>query len=99
MKISPKQVVRDPNLVRILQSIGSQDTNIAAAALNEFNEILENPAKQAALKDYEEMYVESIYTQFKVNVVDIFSHFFLYLLVKINCKMFFFSEFITNTIK
>lgn len=66
LKTSPKQPQRDPNLVRIIQSISSADTNTAVAALNELSDILENPAKQAVLKDYEEMYVDCICMQFKV---------------------------------
>lgn len=38
----------------------------ARAALNELNDILESPEKQAVLRDYEDLYVESIYSQFKV---------------------------------
>lgn len=58
----------DPNLVRTIRSIASVDTIIARAALNEINDILESPEKQAALRDYEELYVDSICVQFMVNL-------------------------------
>lgn len=58
----------DPNLIRTIRSIASVDTIIARAALNEINDILESPEKQAALRDYEELYVDSICVQFMVNI-------------------------------
>lgn len=56
----------DPNLVRIIQSIGHADSIKARAAINELNDILESSEKQAILRDYEELYIESICSQFKV---------------------------------
>lgn len=61
--VLPKE---DPNLIRIIRSIASTDSIQARAALNELNDILECPEKQAALRDYEDMYVDSILAQFKV---------------------------------
>lgn len=55
----------DPKLMRILKSIGSSDTLIASAGLKELNDILESPEKQAALRDYEEIYIENVCLQFK----------------------------------
>lgn len=43
---------------------------MARAGLNELNDILESPEKQAALRDYEEIYVESICSQFRVSSVN-----------------------------
>lgn len=56
----------DPNLMRILRSVGSSDTITARAGLNELNDILESPEKQAALRDYEEIYIENVCLQLKV---------------------------------
>lgn len=56
----------DPNLVKIIQSVGNSDSIKARAAINELNDILESSEKQAILRDYEELYVESVCAQFKV---------------------------------
>lgn len=56
----------DPNLMRILRSVGSTDTITARAGLNELNDILESPEKQAALRDYEEIYIDNVCLQLKV---------------------------------
>lgn len=60
----------DPNLVRMVQSVGNSDSIKARAAISELSEILESPEKQAILRDYEELYVDSICTQFKVHNKD-----------------------------
>lgn len=52
--------------MRILRSVGSSDTITARAGLNELNDILESPEKQAALRDYEEIYIENVCLQLKV---------------------------------
>lgn len=62
----------DPNLMRILRSVGSSDTITARAGLNELNDILETPEKQAALRDYEEIYIENVCLQLRVRCVFIF---------------------------
>lgn len=59
----------DPNLMRILRSVGSTDTITARAGLNELNDILESPEKQAALRDYEEIYIENVCLQLKVSFI------------------------------
>lgn len=56
----------DPNLVRIIQMIGNGDSIKSRASMNELNDILESPEKQAILRDYEELYVESFCNQCKV---------------------------------
>lgn len=56
----------DPNLLRIIRGIGSADAYTAHAAINELSDILESQEKQAALRDYEEIYIQSILQQFKV---------------------------------
>ncbi|KAJ6636203.1 Protein mini spindles [Pseudolycoriella hygida] len=61
--VLPKE---DPNLIRIIRSIASPDSIQARAALNELNDILDTPEKQAALRNYEDMYVDSILCQFKI---------------------------------
>ncbi|XP_053685172.1 protein mini spindles [Sabethes cyaneus] len=55
----------DPNLLRIIRSIGSVDVYTAHAAINELSDILESHEKQAVLRDYEEIYIQSILQQFK----------------------------------
>lgn len=56
----------DPNLLRIIRGIGSADAYTAHAAINELSDILESQEKQAVLRDYEEIYIQSILQQFKV---------------------------------
>lgn len=53
--------------MRILRSVGSSDTITARAGLNELNDILESPEKQAALRDYEEIYIENVCVQLRVS--------------------------------
>lgn len=53
--------------MRILRSVGSSDTITARAGLNELNDILESPEKQAALRDYEEIYIENVCLQLRVS--------------------------------
>ncbi|KAL9692090.1 hypothetical protein quinque_015792 [Culex quinquefasciatus] len=55
----------DPNLLRIIRGIGSADVYTAHAAINELSDILESQEKQAVLRDYEEIYIQSILQQFK----------------------------------
>lgn len=55
----------DPNLVRIIKGLGSNDSIVARASMNELNDILENEEKQAILRNYEDIYVEAILKQFE----------------------------------
>ncbi|XP_041785332.1 protein mini spindles isoform X4 [Anopheles merus] len=55
----------DQNLVRIIRGIANTDSFAAHAALNELNDILQSPEKQAVLRGYEEMYIQSVLQQFK----------------------------------
>ncbi|XP_055620318.1 protein mini spindles isoform X4 [Toxorhynchites rutilus septentrionalis] len=55
----------DPNLLRIIRGIGSADVYTAHAAINELSDILESQEKQAVLREYEEIYIQSILQQFK----------------------------------
>uniref|UniRef100_A0A240PP00 TOG domain-containing protein n=1 Tax=Anopheles atroparvus TaxID=41427 RepID=A0A240PP00_ANOAO len=55
----------DQNLVRIIRGIANTDTFAAQAALNELSDIMQSPEKQAALRGYEEMYIQSVLLQFK----------------------------------
>lgn len=55
--------------MRILRSVGSTDTITARAGLNELNDILESSEKQAALRDYEEIYIENVCFQLKVSFI------------------------------
>lgn len=63
----------DPNILRIISGIGNKDTLVARAAINELNDILESTEKQAVLRDYEEIYIQSVLQQFKVNIDTIYS--------------------------
>lgn len=56
----------DPNIMRAIQSIASEDSIVARAALIEIHDILESPDKQLALRDYEELFLKSICQQFIV---------------------------------
>uniref|UniRef100_A0A6B2EE03 Putative microtubule-associated protein n=1 Tax=Phlebotomus kandelakii TaxID=1109342 RepID=A0A6B2EE03_9DIPT len=55
----------DPNLVKIIRAVGSSDSLTARAAINELSDIIANPEQQAVLRDYEEMYIQSILKQFQ----------------------------------
>uniref|UniRef100_A0A182N2B8 transketolase n=1 Tax=Anopheles dirus TaxID=7168 RepID=A0A182N2B8_9DIPT len=55
----------DQNLVRIIRGIANTDSYAAHAALNELTDILQPPEKQAVLRGYEEMYIQSVLQQFK----------------------------------
>uniref|UniRef100_W4VRR1 Putative microtubule-associated protein n=1 Tax=Corethrella appendiculata TaxID=1370023 RepID=W4VRR1_9DIPT len=55
----------DPNLVRTIRGIGSADIYGAHASIISLSEILESPEKQVILRDYEEIYIQSILQQFK----------------------------------
>lgn len=55
----------DPNILRIIRGIGSLDSITARAAMNELADIMDSPDRQAALRDYEELYIQSVLQQFK----------------------------------
>lgn len=57
----------DPNLLKTIRGIGSPDAYTAHASINELSDILESQEKQAVLRDYEEIYIQNILQQFKVN--------------------------------
>lgn len=80
--------------MRILRSVGSTDTITARAGLNELNDILESSEKQAALRDYEEIYIENVCLQLKVSVTAKFSVFSNNFIFK---KFAFLLEPVTNT--
>jgi cytoskeleton-associated protein 5 len=56
----------DTKLLNIVRGIGHMDAYVAHASLNELADILESPEKQAVLRDYEEIYIQSVLDQFKV---------------------------------
>ena len=56
----------DPKLLHIIKGISSEDSYVAHASLNELSDILESLERQAVLRDYEEIYMQSIMMQFKV---------------------------------
>ncbi|KAI8121731.1 Protein mini spindles [Lucilia cuprina] len=55
----------DPHLIKIIKGISSTDTLKARAAINELNEIIQSPEKQAVLKDYEEIFIQNVLAQLK----------------------------------
>lgn len=56
--------------MRILRSVGSSDPITARAGLNELNDILESVEKQAAIRDYEEIFIENVCLQFRVSRIN-----------------------------
>ena len=58
--------------MRIVKSIASADSLTARAAMTELSDIIESPDKQAVLRDYEEMFIQSVSAQFKVFHIKIF---------------------------
>lgn len=63
METSPKL---DAKLLNMIKGIGHPDRLVSHASLNELSDILESPEKQAVLRDYDEIYIESVLEQFKV---------------------------------
>jgi len=57
----------DPKLLSIIKNIGNPDSYVSHASLNELLDILETPEKQAVMRDYEEIYIQSVLTQFRVS--------------------------------
>ncbi|XP_017847656.1 protein mini spindles isoform X3 [Drosophila busckii] len=55
----------DPQLVKIIKAVSSNDTLKARAAINEITEIIESPEKQAVLRDYEELFIQNVLAQLK----------------------------------
>lgn len=65
METSPKL---DTKLLNVIRGIGHPDRLVSHASLNELSDILESPEKQAVLRDYDEIYIQSVLEQFKVSV-------------------------------
>jgi cytoskeleton-associated protein 5 len=61
----------DANLLRIIKGVGSNDSYVAQASVNELRDILESQEKQAVLRDYEEVFIQSVLLQFKVGEYNI----------------------------
>ncbi|XP_075144910.1 msps cytoskeleton-associated protein 5 isoform X3 [Haematobia irritans] len=55
----------DPHLIKIIKATSSTDTLKARAAINELNEIIDSPEKQAVLRDYEEIFIQNVLAQLK----------------------------------
>lgn len=64
METSPKL---DTKLLNMIRGIGHPDRLVSHASLNELSDILESQEKQAVLRDYDEIYIESVLEQFKVS--------------------------------
>ncbi len=56
----------DTKLLNIIKGIGHPDHYVSHASLNELSDIVESQEKQAVLRDYEEIYIQSVLAQFKV---------------------------------
>lgn len=56
----------DPHLIKIIKATSSTDTLKARAAINELQEIIDSPEKQAVLRDYEEIFIQNVLAQLKV---------------------------------
>lgn len=56
----------DTKLLNIIKGIGHPDQYVSHASLNELSDIIESQEKQAVLRDYEEIYIQSVLSQFKV---------------------------------
>lgn len=56
----------DTKLLNIIKGIGHPDQYVSHASLNELSDIVESQEKQAVLRDYEEIYIQSVLAQFKV---------------------------------
>lgn len=66
METSPKL---DAKLLNIIKGIGHPDRLVSHASLNELSDILESQEKQAVLRDYDEIYIQSVLDQFKVCLI------------------------------
>lgn len=67
METSPKL---DAKLLNMIKGIGHPDRLVSHASLNELSDILESQEKQAVLRDYDEIYIQSVLEQFKVSFED-----------------------------
>lgn len=56
----------DMKLLNLIKGIGHPDRLVSHASLNEVSDIMESQEKQAVLRDYDEIYIESVLEQFKV---------------------------------
>lgn len=63
----------DTKLLNIIKGIGHPDQYVSHASLNELSDIVESQEKQAVLRDYEEIYIQSVLSQFKVKKKFFFS--------------------------
>lgn len=66
----------DKKLLGVIRGIGHPDRLVSHASLNEISDILESQEKQAVLRDYDEIYIESVLEQFKVRLLRIESRSF-----------------------
>ena len=66
METSPKL---DTKLLNMIRGIGHPDRLVSHASLNELSDILESQEKQAVLRDYDEIYIQSVLEQFKVKII------------------------------
>lgn len=57
----------DTKLLNLIKGIGHPDRLVSHASLNEVSDIMESQEKQAVLRDYDEIYIESVLEQFKVS--------------------------------
>lgn len=64
MKMSSPKL--DTKLLNLIKGIGHPDRLVSHASLNEVADIMESQEKQAVLRDYDEIYIESVLEQFKV---------------------------------
>ncbi|CRK99142.1 CLUMA_CG012503, isoform A [Clunio marinus] len=62
METSPRL---DTKLLSMIKGIGHPDRLVSHASLNELSDILESQEKQAVLRDYDEIYIQSVLEQFK----------------------------------
>lgn len=58
----------DPHLIKIIKAISSFDTLNSRAAIRELSEIVDSADKQAVLKDYEELFIQSVLEQLRVRL-------------------------------
>jgi cytoskeleton-associated protein 5 len=59
----------DTKLLNLIKGIGHPDRLVSHASLNEVADIMESQEKQAVLRDYDEIYIESVLEQFKVRLL------------------------------
>lgn len=67
IKISSPKL--DTKLLSLIKGIGHPDRLVSHASLIEVSDIMESQEKQAVLRDYDEIYIESVLEQFKVRIL------------------------------